>query len=237
MSSNYQAPANLRDFEKMFSNFTYQNGFDASRVFDDFLTYIIQGYCPNASELNDWKYTKEQNAFFYKLYSEWLKIMDAELSNDKGWYDAFGNLYEAIIASNGRQNLGQFFTPEHICDLMIAITYPHGDTIVNQRVGDPSCGSGRTLLSFHIKHPGNYLVGEDIDRTCAMMTVCNFLIHGVVGEVVWHDSLDPGSWFGGWVVNEHLNDKHHKWWGLPHIRKISQEESSVWQHWEQVKCN
>lgn len=68
--------------------------------------------------------------------------------------------------------------------------------------GDPACGSGRFLIAAHAKFPGNYCCGEDIDRTCALMTVCNFILHGVNGEVIWHDSLMPTKerFYGAWRV-------------------------------------
>ena len=58
-------------------------------------------------------------------------------------------------------------------------------------MNDPTCGSGRLLLAYHVRNLGNYLVAEDISRTCCLMTVCNMLIHGCVGEVIQHDSLLP----------------------------------------------
>jgi type I restriction enzyme M protein len=102
-----------------------------------------------------------------------------------------------------------------------------------QNVSDPCCGSGRFLLSYHANNPGNYLVAEDIDRTCCLMTICNFLMHGAVGEVVHHNSLDPNSWFAGWVVNENLNNPTHKHFGIPHVRKLDRADSRIMQYWEQ----
>lgn len=93
--------------------------------------------------------------------------------------------------------------------------------------GDPACGSGRNLLAWHVKHLSSYLCAEDIDRTCCLMTVCNFLIHGCVGEVIWHDSLNPDTYYDGWKVNERLTIA-----GLPTIRRIAKEESVVWQAWQ-----
>lgn len=34
------------------------------------------------------------------------------------------------------------------------------------------------------------------------MTVCYFLIHGCVVEVIWHDALSPDTYYDGWKVNE-----------------------------------
>ena len=52
-----------------------------------------------------------------------------------------------------------------------------------------------------------------------MMTVCNMLIHGCVGEVICHDSLMPDKFTDGWKVNPTLQFS-----GLPSIRRISKEE-------------
>ena len=86
-------------------------------------------------------------------------------------------------------------------------------------MGDPTCGSGRLLLAYHAHNPGNYLVGEDISRTCCMMTVCNMLVHGCVGEVICHDSLQPKAFTDGWKVNQALPLT-----GVPSIRCMKEEE-------------
>ena len=112
---------------------------------------------------------------------------------------------------------GQFFTPSHICELMVMCAAGKKET--GQRMGDPTCGSGRLLLAYHAHNPGNYLVGEDISRTCCMMTVCNMLVHGCVGEVICHDSLQPKAFTDGWKVNQALPLT-----GIPSIRRMKEEE-------------
>ena len=77
----------------------------------------------------------------------------------------------------------------------------------------------------HAKHVGNYYVAEDIDRTCCMMTVCNFIIHGVEGEVIWHNALQPDTFYGGWKTNEQLNSLFSKYRGISHVREISYDET------------
>lgn len=229
MSKTYETPPELRELEKLISEFTYNNGYDISRVFDDLLTFIVHGFSPGAPPLENWKYNSEQNRVFYAMYCKWIEIMNRQI-NIRSWYDVFGELYMALIVSPKQaQSSGQFFTPAHICDLMTCIN--SSEHVMTNAIGsDPTCGSGRMLISFHVKHPGNYLIGEDIDCTCCMMAVCNFLIHGGVGEVIWHNSLDPESYFGGWKVNESLTLT-----GIPSARTIPKEESHVWQHWQAVK--
>jgi len=235
MAKNYEAPIAVRELEKMISNFTYKNGFEISRVFDDWLIFIIYNFNPQPVAIPDWKYKPEHNKVFAEMMHEWFKTMNREVT-ENSWFDAFGCLYEAVIAGSGRRsNSGQFFTPEHICDLMTKLTYSDDLKGKGVNVNDPTCGSGRTLLSFQMHAPGNYLVGEDMDRTCVLMTACNFMMHGVVGEVVWHDSLKPDSWFGGWKTNAHLNNPFHKLNGVPTIEPMEKEDSFVWKFWEQKR--
>ena len=56
MANSYEAPIEVRELEKLINNFTYQNGFDVSQVFNDFLTYIIHYFTPDAKPLESWKY-------------------------------------------------------------------------------------------------------------------------------------------------------------------------------------
>lgn len=212
----------MKELVKQLSDFSYRSGYEVGRVFDDFLRYIINGFTvPGYPGLPDWHYKDEENRAFYSMVQTLTLALQKEIYS-KGWFDAFGHIYEDLIASKSRRsNSGQFFTPETLCDLMTEITYPN-EKIVGKLISDPTCGSGRTLLSFHAKHPGNRYIAEDIDKTCTMMTVCNFLFHGVEGEVVWHDSLNPDSFFGAWKVNEGLNNPFHKFFGIPHIEPIGE---------------
>lgn len=217
----------MKEVIKRFEAFTYQNGLEATRVFDDLLRYIIHGFSlPGLPGLDDWKYTKEQNAGFGEIFRELILAIQEELKH-REWFDAFGFMYESLIASKSRRsNSGQFFTPEIICDLMTAIGQGE-EKVTGKTIGDCACGSGRTLISFHVKNPGNYYIAEDVDRTCAMMTVCNFLFHGMKGEVIWHDSLNPDSFFGAWRVNEFLGDFRSEYWQIPHIRPVPYEQTRL----------
>ena len=217
----------MKNLVKTITDFTYQNGLEVSRVFDDLLRYMIHGYTlPGQPGLTDWRYTKEQNAVFYEMYSQIVLIMQRELKH-KLWFDIFGNIYEELIASKSRRsNSGQFFTPESLCDLMTEICQGE-EKQTGKLISDCACGSGRTLLAHHVRNLGNYYVAEDIDKTCAMMCVCNFLLHGVMGEVIWHNSLIPEQFYGAWRVNAELNNPLSKWHGIPHIQVIYWEETKI----------
>ena len=77
------------------------------------------------------------------------------------------------------------------------------------------------LHMAYCSKPGQQANGqfEDISRTCCMMTVCNMLVHGCVGEVICHDSLQPKAFTDGWKVNQALPLT-----GIPSIRRMKEEE-------------
>ena len=214
----------MKELVKIMSDFAYRAGVDTSRVFDDFLRYVINGFTiPGFPGLSDWRYTKEQNQTFLVMFQTLVEGVQRQL-DIRGWYDAFGAIYEDLIASKSRRsNSGQFFTPEALCDLMTELVYGN-EKMTGRLISDCACGSGRTLLSFNARHLGNIYVAEDIDRTCCMMTVCNFLLHGMEGEVVWHDSLCPDKFYGAWRVNEGINKPMAKYYGLPHVEPIGWED-------------
>ena len=216
--AKYDTPSEIRPLEKLVMDFSYTNGYEPLNVFNDFLTFIVHGFSPGAPPLHNWKYKRQQNAAFMDMVIEWTRLMQSKIKEDTDWYDPFGDLYMALVSGSSQQAQGQFFTPEHICDLMVMCT-GMGEKKTGQRMGDPTCGSGRLLLAYHVRNLGNYLVAEDVSRTCCLMAVCNMLIHGCVGEVICHDSLNPKNFVDGWKVNPTLTLT-----GIPTIRKMSMEE-------------
>lgn len=230
-------PNELKAFHKVFESLCYSR--DAGELFDTFLEFIVSGFCADGTIIFQPSkgYKPKELQQIGELYKEYVLVMDKMVS-DNSWYDLFGTYYESFVAGKSRRDSrGQFFTPCHICDLMTQISSDGENNYgKGMNVSDPTCGSGRTLLSFHVNNGyGNYLCGEDIDRTCCLMTVCNFLIHGVVGEVVWHDSLQPNTWNYGWKINANLNNPFHKHHGIPHIETLQKESSRVYTHWETIR--
>lgn len=222
MAKGYNAPAEVRELEKQINDFTYRNGLDVKTVFQDLLRYIVHGFSlPDTPPLSDWRYNKEQTKVFYDMFATWIQIMSQQIKRH-GWYDAFGDLFMALTSQSGQQQKGQFFTPAHITDLMSKITMGKQESDAKiLSVCDPTAGSGRTLLAAKADRPQSYLVAWDIDYTCCLMCVCNFLINGCVGEVVCIDSLRMNNFRGAWIVNEALCRT-----GLPTVRKLDQKSTT-----------
>lgn len=223
--------AEYKAFEDKFSALAY--GQDDSKVFDDMLTFIIDLFSFDNPWTPNGHYSNPENLRerFFGLFQEIILLMKAKIRDPKDWYDPFGNLYEMQIASMGRRaNAGQFFTPEDVVDFMADILYAGEDmTGKGLRFSDPTCGSGRTLIAMHAKYPGNFCCGEDIDRTCALMTVCNFILHGVNGEVIWHDSLWPDAehFYGAWRVRPRRDLG-----GVPEVTRLKWEDSFCYAAWQ-----
>ena len=57
-------------------------------------------------------------------------------------FDIIGRIFEELIREDERHKLGQYFTPPHVIDLINAFTI-HSE---NDKVFDPSCGSGTFLV-------------------------------------------------------------------------------------------
>lgn len=198
----------------------YRNRFEPYSLFERFMEFMIAGFDITFTTL-DRPFSKEEQVTCMELLNVWVTTMN-EVLKTKEWYDILGEVYMNYLSCTmKKQWTGQFFTPIHICDLMAQIADPGENG--RESIMDCCCGSGRMLLASHIIHPGNYCYAQDLNRICCLMTVCNFLIHGVRGEVVCGNSLDPTDYRDGWKVNETLNIL-----GVPGVRKMDKMECAIY---------
>ena len=200
MSSKYEAPQEVRELERQIRDFSFRHGLNTSNVLHDLLLYIIHNFSlPDTPTIKHWPYTPEQIRAFYEMFTAWVEIMKRQIARH-GFYDAFGDLFMALNPQRELQRQGQFLTPEEIADLCQRIVSDHGRKV--NALYDPAAGSGRMLIASRTYHPRSYLVGWDIDYTCCLMCVCNFLINSCVGEVACINTISMGDFRGAWLVNE-----------------------------------
>lgn len=241
MAKTRDVPVSIREFNKIFENITYRHSYD--RVFSDYLDYGIECFLPvKTGELPERiKKQYDKDYLFPQLFHAHVHSIHNQIQkNEFGWYDMLGEFYEVILSSSKASAFGQFFTPAHVCDLMARLQGPVGrpdNGIIEMgskrtglRVNDPACGSGRTLLAFHVLQPGNFMCGDDLDPMCTKMCAINFALHGVVGQVCNMNSLWPEDWRFGYNVNPRLYTE-----GLLSIEPITKEQSISWNHWENQK--
>lgn len=223
MAKTTDVPVELREFNRLFCELEYTKW--AASVFDDFLDYLIQCFLLDKEEnvrqrlMRD--YGKKYDVF-PQLFRELVLLMNRKIVDQHDWYDPLGTYYEIVTSRSKSSAMGQFFTPASVVDMMTKVNAT--EPVTGKTVNDPACGSGRTLLSFHARNPGNRMYGEDLDPMCVKMCAVNFCLHGVIGQVCHIDTLRMEWLTGGyetWVFQS-----------LPIMRRISREESRSWMMWQ-----
>ena len=116
--ARYEISNEVRPLDRLITGFASSCGYEIQTVFNDLLRFIIHGFSPGAPPISNWKYKRQQNASFMEMTAEWTRIMQKQIGRS-GWFDAFGELHMAYCSKPGQQANGQFFTPSHICELMV----------------------------------------------------------------------------------------------------------------------
>lgn len=197
----------MKEVEKIFDKIGYK--YNYYEVFSDLCTMTVCAFSLGKYEddyfqaLN--KYDKQTQQLFPELLAQIMLAFERNAHNDcadtgASWCDPLGRLFEMYSGKMGKSAMGQFFTPEHICDLMARLTCEHE---AKGSVNDPSCGSGRNLIAHSKMHPNNRLncfyVGQDLDSLCCKMTAINMMFNGMKGVVIHMNSLSMEI-FGGYRV-------------------------------------
>lgn len=185
--SLFDKNADYIKFEKALQSLAYtQSHWQVFTDFLDFSLLMLKWWDVKPEYFNDLekKYPKpEQQRLFAEAYTAM-----AEMAH--GFSDPFGNYFMDHF-SNDRT--GQFFTPEPLCDMMAMIINPEG-LEDGKTVCDPSCGSGRFLLSTAKINRKLKFYAADIDLTCVKMTLINFMLQSMPGEVAHMNSLSLEIW-------------------------------------------
>ncbi len=112
-----------------------------------------------------------------------LELDDEDLTRFDS--DVIGRIYEEVIPPDRRHDLGEYYTPPAICDLITRLTV----TDAHDTVLDPACGSGGFLVSAYQRKKDllpesagaheqilSELYGVDINRFPAHLTAINLAI-------------------------------------------------------------
>lgn len=192
-------PKSLIELHKTLMGFQFKH--EVSGVFDDFLSLNLQAWSrqgfPGLNDSCQKRYTPEERKQIGQMIRLHTKALQEGITTN-GWFDALGTYYEAFASNWKKSQLGQFFTPEPICDLISHLMVPEGDF---HTIGEPSCGSGRNILSAHCQSPRNFYHAQDIDPMCAKMCALNMLHHGCQGVVFCMDTLKNNDFRFGFAVN------------------------------------
>lgn len=171
------------------------------------------------------KYTKEQ----LLCISQALGVLITEISNavdgKGGFYDWAGEIY--MDSETYNKNVGQFFTPYHVSQVMAKETLDatdikrriaeDADTVIT--INEPTCGAGglivaaiETLHRMGVNYAWNTFVDcTDIDPRCVQMTYLTLSLLGVPAVVRLGDSLMM-EYRETWFTPAYI-------FALPHFRK------------------
>jgi hypothetical protein len=201
-------------FESVMDKLAVRHG--THRIFSDFLTLVVCAFSLGKEEEKYLSVIRQYNKQEANLFAEALAKLVIQMTGDDGTglVDVLGSYFEEHI-SFGRN--GQFFSPQHICDMMACIT---GSVKQGNKILDPACGSGRMLLAAAKNNRNALFYGADIYENCAKMTVINLYLNCLYGEVAWMDSLS-NKFYGAWEILPTIK-------GIPRIQQISKQQSCIY---------
>lgn len=132
----------------------------------------------------DFGEVKEKNATLRNLLED---FHDLDLrSGSLGSADIIGDAYEYMIsnfASDAGKKGGEFFTPSKVSELVAALVKPRQ----NDRIYDPTCGSGGLLLKAYKKVPGGKaaVYGQELNAQTWALCTMNMFLHNVDDAKIW----------------------------------------------------
>ncbi|MCP4398706.1 MAG: N-6 DNA methylase, partial [bacterium] len=133
--------------------------------------------------------TKERNPMLRHLLEDFA-VLDLRPSNLPG-SDVIGDSYEYMIAqfaSDAGKKGGEFFTPSMVSELMARLVKPEE----NDRIYDPTCGSGSLLIRAFKKVPNKKAQIYGQERNAQTHSLCrmNMFLHGIDdAKIAWGDTL------------------------------------------------
>ncbi len=133
----------------------------------------------------DFGEVKEKNAILKNLLQDFAEL-DLRTS-ELGTSDIIGDAYEYMIAkfaSDAGKKGGEFFTPSQVSELVSQLVEPKE----NERIYDPTCGSGGLLLKSYKKvQSGKAAVyGQEKNAQTWALCVMNMFLHGVDDAKIWN---------------------------------------------------
>ncbi len=133
--------------------------------------------------------TKERNAMLKTLLEDFSKI-DLRPSRLTG-EDVIGNSYEYLIAnfaSDAGKKGGEFFTPSEVSELLARLVKPQD----NDRIYDPTCGSGSLLIRAFKKVPSGkaQIYGQERNGQTHSLSRMNMFLHQIDdAKIAWGDTI------------------------------------------------
>ena len=132
----------------------------------------------------DFGNVKQKNAILRNLLEDFngLDLRPSQLDTS----DIIGDAYEYMIstfAGDAGKKGGEFFTPSQVSTLISMLVEPKE----NDRIYDPTCGSGSLLLKAYKRVPTGKaaIYGQEANAQTWALCVMNMFLHGVDDARIW----------------------------------------------------
>ena len=132
---------------------------------------------------------KERNAMLRTLLEDINKLnLKPSVIGDE---DIIGNAYQYMIeqfASDAGKKGGEFYTPTMASELLARLVKPQE----NDRIYDPTCGSGSLLIRVAKQVPNNKVAiyGQERNGATHSLALMNMYLHGIDdANIEWGDTL------------------------------------------------
>lgn len=132
---------------------------------------------------------KERNAILRSLLEDFnqLSLRPSQIGDE----DVVGNAYQYMIgqfASDAGKKGGEFYTPAEVSELLARLVRPKE----NDRVYDPTCGSGSLLIKVANQVPNKKIAiyGQERNGATHSLALMNMYLHGIDDATIeWGDTL------------------------------------------------
>lgn len=132
----------------------------------------------------DFGEVKQKNAILRNLLEDFhsLDLRPSQLDSA----DIIGDAYEYMIglfASDAGKKGGEFYTPSRVSELVAALA----NAKENDRIYDPTCGSGGLLLKAYRRVPSGKVAiyGQEANNQTWALCTMNMFLHGVDDAKIW----------------------------------------------------
>ena len=209
--------ANAHDIYRVFNDFLEMSAIAVSNAVD--FTHKAEREARYLEIIGS--YEKREQALFPEMYAHLVLALD-EKANTTGPEDMLGPVFHELELHNKYK--GQFFTPQHIADLMARLSCPDGGKGIAEERGyvsmcEPCCGAGVMLMSMAKALTENGLnyrtqlvcTAIDIDLKCVHMAYLQSALYGIPSVVIHGNSLLVQEWsrwytpaymMNGWIWRE-----------------------------------
>lgn len=196
------------DFRAVLAKVSYSHG-----VREVFTAFVRLAACAVAAGTREAEYAEESARWKREELQGFVDAFAALVDEmeTQPFADILGPYYmETAQSQKGAQRGGEFHTPQHLCEVMAAMTWGDGSACPKDgpiRVIEPACGAGATILAFAKVVPPEVrrrlrVTATDVSRIACDMAFVNTTLWGVPCRIIHGNSLSLETW-GSWP-NIHL---------------------------------